>query len=36
LARDLSVLIEHGLVVPIYDRGAVRYALAGDADEAPA
>jgi hypothetical protein len=36
LARDLSVLIEHGLVVPIYDRGAVRYALAGAENEAPA
>lgn len=36
LARDLSVLIEHGLVVPIYDRGAVRYALVGAENEAPA
>lgn len=36
LARDLAVLIESGLVVPIYDRGTIRYALAGDAQEAPA
>jgi hypothetical protein len=30
------VLIECGLVVPVYDRGTVRYALAGDEQEAPA
>jgi hypothetical protein len=36
LARDLAVLIESGLVVPIYDRGTIRYALAGDAEETPA
>jgi len=36
LARDLAVLIECGLVVPVYDRGTVRYALAGDEPEAPA
>jgi len=35
LARDLAVLIECGLVVPVYDRGSVRYALAGDAGQAP-
>jgi hypothetical protein len=35
LARDLAVLVESGLVVPIYDRGTIRYALAGDAEEAP-
>ena len=36
LARDLAVLIECGLVVPVYDRGTVRYALARDTEEAPA
>jgi hypothetical protein len=36
LARDLAVLVECGLVVPVYDRGTIRYALAEDADEAPA
>jgi hypothetical protein len=36
LARDLAVLIESGLVVPIYDRGTIRYALAGGAEEARA
>jgi len=36
LARDLAVLIECGLVVPVYDRGTVRYALAGDEQETPA
>jgi hypothetical protein len=35
LARDLAVLIESGLVVPIYDRGTIRYALAGDEEDAP-
>jgi hypothetical protein len=35
LARDLAVLIESGLVVPIYDRGTIRYALAGNPGEAP-
>jgi hypothetical protein len=35
LARDLAVLIERGLVVPVYDRGTVRYSLAGDAQDAP-
>jgi len=35
LARDLAILIERGLVVPIYDRGTIRYALAGDAEEGP-
>jgi len=29
LARDLAALIECGLVVPVHDRGTVRYALAG-------
>lgn len=32
LARDLAALIKCGLVVPIYDRGTIRYAIA---DEAP-
>ena len=36
LARDLAALIESGLVVPIYDRGTIRYALAGGAADAPA
>ena len=35
LARDLAALVECGLVVPVYDRGTIRYALAGDAEEAP-
>jgi hypothetical protein len=35
LARDLAALIECGLVVPIYDRGTIRYALAGEPEEAP-
>jgi len=33
LAEDLAVLIECGLVVPIYDRGTIRYALAGEGEE---
>jgi len=36
LARDLAVLIECRLVVPIYDRGTIRYALAAGAEETPA
>jgi hypothetical protein len=36
LARDLAVLIECGLVVPTYDRGTVRYALAEDVNSARA
>jgi len=35
LAQDLAILIKCGLVVPIYDRGTIRYALAGDAEAAP-
>jgi hypothetical protein len=35
LARDLAALIECGLVVPIYDRGTIRYALADDVEGAP-
>ena len=33
LASDLAVLVECGLVVPIYDGGTVRYALASTADQ---
>lgn len=36
LARDLAVLVESGLVVPIYDRGTIRYALAWNPEETPA